>query len=482
MVQEQETKDPRPVALTVLPSSSALPPFDRGLTSRNICIAGLAITCLLACSTIGWFAYSRHYTWIHCNAAYAELLKLCLTGIVLIATESSGFIHTASLRWALHREGRLFFNSNVRLFTAVGSGVNSWWINTLLAMTLVLAYASASQTFLTSAETIIILPLPLMLLGLCLLAHAIVAILCLYQQSKRIPSYSSNPLNTTLASLRDQPEQQHIGSVLAVGQGFSKNSLGSKPSKTQPSMLAADPGIRHVIRFSWVLGPLCLIWACAVLAVTSVLSNNDSDNDPSAMLFSSNTSLANVGGRTTIGSLGAVFILAGFQAFATMGLHFLESVINRSRDEAAWRQAMDPKKGVLVGWRSLLRACSSWQSLMLSAAKVLVHWLFGLSIPLDGGGSIGMCYLAIFLLGGVATMLAFIATAIARHKPKGYIPATYGHLQTLANLIDDWAGGTDGSNRLFWGDKGQALDDLRHAGTIGNPDHLGKIDAEALYD
>src|SRR5438045_3914773 len=55
-------------------------------------------------------------------------------------------------------------------------------------------------------------------------------------------------------------------------------------------------------------------------------------------------------------------------------------------------------------------------------------------------------------------------TYLATRKPKGSLPATYGHIQTLADLIDKW------SDTMFWGDKGVVLGtELRNAGTSPRP-------------
>ena len=48
------------------------------------------------------------------------------------------------------------------------------------------------------------------------------------------------------------------------------------------------------------------------------------------------------------------------------------------------------------------------------------------------------------------------ATYVSARRPIGALPATFGHLQTLADLIDEW------DNRMFWGHKAD-----------GNPNYAG---------
>jgi hypothetical protein len=44
-------------------------------------------------------------------------------------------------------------------------------------------------------------------------------------------------------------------------------------------------------------------------------------------------------------------------------------------------------------------------------------------------------------------VLACFFTFVALLRPRGHQPATYGHLQTLANLVDEW------SPVMWWGHK-----------------------------
>lgn len=58
-------------------------------------------------------------------------------------------------------------------------------------------------------------------------------------------------------------------------------------------------------------------------------------------------------------------------------------------------------------------------------------------------------------------------------------PATWGHLETLADLIDDWGMGDQG--KIFWGDKGEGTVGARHVGTTGLQDRIGIIRMDSLY-
>src|SRR5438552_3640864 len=57
----------------------------------------------------------------------ARLMTFVLNILVTLCMDSLGFIQTASLRWSLHREGRLNFNSNLRLLTATKDNLAHRW-------------------------------------------------------------------------------------------------------------------------------------------------------------------------------------------------------------------------------------------------------------------------------------------------------------------------------------------------------------------
>jgi hypothetical protein len=75
-----------------------------------------------------------------------------------------------------------------------------------------------------------------------------------------------------------------------------------------------------------------------------------------------------------------------------------------------------------------------------------------------------------------ATVLAGFTTFLSFQHPKGEQPATFGHNQTLMDLVDEW------HLLLVWGDKGVSGEgeEIRHAGTASYP--LDSIRKDALYE
>jgi hypothetical protein len=137
----------------------------------------------------------------------ALLVNIALTQCL----ESVSFIHATSLRSELIQEGRLQFNTNIRLFSStIKHGPNKWYSNTFAAALLVLSYASTSLLFLqgrtdtveNSTNITYLNTAALLALGLGLLGHVILSTWSLFRISDTTPCiWLSNPLATTMAAL-----------------------------------------------------------------------------------------------------------------------------------------------------------------------------------------------------------------------------------------------------------------------------------------
>ena len=183
--------------------------------------------------------------------------------------------------------------------------------------------------------------------------------------------------------------------------------------------------------------------------------------------------------QTVLDLLALLFTIA-FQSYLTIGLHCAELIVNASRDEGAWRGASRLHgKGAQLTSNAIETACTSWKTIVLSTLKASVHWIFGRG--LRGGGTAGIIEFwvgPLWILSAFTFLLAVFGTCLALQKPHGPQPATYGHLRSLAELIDDWA--KEGKN-LYWGDKGPGTQPgTRVAGTSGDTAKLGPINHECL--
>jgi hypothetical protein len=162
--------------------NSALPEFHGSLETRRICIAAVVIMALLCLATFiasivifklrtPTFLYRAPIT-----TRLAEPISFSVNLVLTQCLESLGYIHATSLRWALFKEERLKFNTNLRLFTSSRRpGPNKWYINAISAALQILSYAATSMIFMVNSfpgdPFAYINPVALFALGLGLLGQ-----------------------------------------------------------------------------------------------------------------------------------------------------------------------------------------------------------------------------------------------------------------------------------------------------------------------
>lgn len=298
-----------------------------------------------------------------------------------------------------------------------------------------------------------------------------------------------------------------------------------RPSLRQPSQLQTRPTVKWIVLFSWLLPLLALVG----FLITLFLSRNQQEVTTPALsgYMPWNFSLSwwnwldGSGGiqnilvvaispscgnyyandiQFTFQQIFGILFMSALQGLQSIGTHCAELVVNISRDEGTWRQldafkAKDLKYGVLdtAPWTS---AALNWKYLTLFLFKALLHWVLGQSIistfdamfiATEDDSSkywytcleFEILYSRLFIYIILNIAFAIFVTVLTAWKPKGPQPATWGHIQTLADLVDDWT--TDEKGRFWWGDKGDMVDGVRHAGTSAKREMLGEIDMRASY-
>jgi hypothetical protein len=149
------------------------------------------------------------------------------------------------------------------------------------------------------------------------------------------------------------------------------------------------------------------------------------------------------------GAVGAVFLIMGFQSVVTLSLHCAELIVNLARDEKVYR-ALIGHRGTNGHYNSIFAAFTSWRTLFLFALKAGVHWMFGLAINLQFQLGVNMQPPQIFYFAGFSLAAAVFGLLLSVWSPRGYLPPSYGHIQTMADVIDEWVP----SGCMFWGEKG----------------------------
>jgi hypothetical protein len=524
------------------------PEFDMATATRTWCIATVSIGAILSlfCLISGTYILKTNPAklgaFLSISSKGKEALALINFALTL-CIDGMMFVHSVSLRWTLYHEGRLEYNTNIRLFTSSKTvGPNRWYINVVALFFLVLSYGSSSVLFLSDETTlfsemgdhgipVMVNATALVGLGLGLAGQAAVAGWCLASGCKLVPTWSSNPLNTTLAAIRKGNFAHRPGRcMLSVHQKYLRPNQGVYPAEKQGSILQIQRSVRYILALLWALVILAIAWTVAMVTVSMSYGNQYAPIEgvteplpcwrfginwnPDLSVCSINvvTLVMSQSGNTykpnsaTIsygaGAVLCVLFVCLVQSSQTIGLHCVELLVNLSRDEGAWRQAYGEKKqeapGAQLSTNPFRAALSSWENIFLFVAKATLHWVMGQSMfasvifgdetPGNNATSspssfmVAMIYSRLFIFSILALFLAIFATYLALKRSRGCQPATLGHLQTLADLIDDWK--TDKNGRIWWGDKTRLLEadgGLRHAGTSWDKKTLSPVCTVARY-
>ncbi|KAK4898988.1 hypothetical protein LTR27_003720 [Elasticomyces elasticus] len=452
--------------------------FNRSMSSRFICVAGTAAAWALALTgLIGGIYLATQLTSdqqlfdTHIQGAilphfYPLLLNIVITAIL----DLTGFAHATSLKWALQREGRLSLNSNLRLLTTARSSTpNKWYFNLAMLLASISAYAASSLIFYvqrhyrsatgnTYEDKLSIIPMPVIWVGVSMLVIASVTTFILLTTT--VPTWSSHPLDTVRACLDNASLEWVPGRCMLGVHSAKQPAEPTRPSTRQSSMWSANLEARRIVAGLWAL-------TGAILVVSIVLVSLKAACKP-------DNAVVGVGMNTghDMGTMAwKIVLFSAIQGLITLALHCAELIVNTSRDEHLWRLASSTPRGCKIqGYNSIWYACTNWQTIVLFLFKPIAHWFFGLAVSTNIGLQIyaeQTLYLSL-----VVALLAIFATAISLYRPRGPQPAAYGHLQTLSNLVDEWAG------TLHWGHKTDGK--VCHAGTSSSP--LPPVNMNALYE
>ena len=409
----------------------------------------------------------------------AEFGPLAINLFVTLLIQGTGYIHSVSLRWSLQHEGRLNFNSNLRLFSSSRrSAPNRWYSNAFLLICITLAYASSSLSFehathatsieqvFESGDDMAVFCFPsVIVLSLCILGFTSVSTWALL--ATKIPSWSSSPLDTAYAAMRSGSIQHRPYRCMLSVHDKKQEHAAVYPQMRQKGVWRASRAVTWILVILWLLVILCFLLAGIIHHFIGILAPElDHSWGSWSVAWTAETQLlllSPLGSatETIAGTIGIIFLFAVMQAPLTFGIHCAELLVNLSRDEVFWRKASTSKGCRLEEYDSIKAAFTSWQSIGLFVFKGVLHWLFGLSIQVVEN-QLWMAPVHLIYLACLAALCALFITYISTRRPKGYQPAAYGHLQTLVDLIDEWCA------IMYWGHKADYYQ-VCHAGTAASP-------------
>lgn len=507
------------------------PLVDRASSTRYGCIAAIAMGMIISLSSLASGIYilasSRETSdellaitrplglTVSISPSGQEALTLAVNIVLALCTDGMMFVHSVSLRWALYREQLLEYNTNLRLFTSSKEfGPNKWYINMIALGCLILTYAASSVLFLQiegayiprlggieAATKILVNATALVALGLGLIGQALIAAWCLVSNDKLIPTWSSNPLNTALVVLQKGDVRHRPGRCMQSVHQRHVQGQPTNPIKCQGNMFRVQPMVRYILVVMWALAVLAILWpiglAYSLKAKAQSCWRPNFEWFPNFDVCSPNvvslslSPLDNFTGSKQLPDsskavLGILFVFA-IQGGQTIILHCLELLVNLSRDEGIWRQAHRGTKkapGIQRAINPLRAAVSSWENIVQFISKAVFHWIIGQglvpSYTYSTSFTFPMMYSRLVVYAILAVLLAIFGTYLAFKQPRGYQPATLGHIQTLVDLVDDWK--TDDNGRMWWGDKTGSEDcEVRHAGTCCEKEKLGPIRTGTKY-
>ncbi|KAK0712135.1 hypothetical protein B0H67DRAFT_555982 [Lasiosphaeris hirsuta] len=441
-------------------------------------------------------------------------LPLILQMLITVISGCFESIHSTTLRWALWHEGRLRYNSNLRLFTSSKrNGPNKWPANVVALIGLVLVYGGASVMIFPVSVTAIVTstgPDGLQLdynvdaievrngidfngwglagLGAGLLLQSIISTWALLD-SAYVGTWNGNPLATARACkiLHDTMRDPHE-STTSLSHSYSDMELLPSPHQphpqlkpslpvfTQPPALSLLPTTRTFTNLLWATFTFLALTTLTVALLASRPSATRSSRGASTSLlfvqrFAGHSSpwyifqffgiVEAVYNRNPYGTrmeYVGLLIQCAALCIPMFGLHVAELLSQMQRDETIWRRAAG--EGVDPDSSLILQGARNWESWVVFLSKSVVPWIFGFAVSCNRN-----IYFATLPMVAVATVflaLGLFAEYLIRVRPKGSQPATYGNVLALVELVDDW-----GHERVFWGDKGVYEGEVRRAGTAG---------------
>ncbi|KAH7909421.1 hypothetical protein BJ138DRAFT_1114999 [Hygrophoropsis aurantiaca] len=477
--------------------------YDPSSKLRRIVVVGVAISIIfgIACLVTGIaISLLPHKTVMHSGIVALpvgrgwshELLPLLLTLCVAMCTESIGFMHSVALRSALASESRLRFNTNLRLLNVARTrswmNPNGLLCNATMSILLILSYTSSLLSMISEGVGypqfqwyIHISNIPVIVLGVTILLQAVIAIAGI--RATKVLTWSSSAFDMT-AALVHHTQITPADRLCMNSVSQSDACAGPKtPSAKQPSAWQAHRSIRRIIILLWVLIIVCVTWGWIVVALWKRYDNGKSipalghwnffpDERSNALSYG-----IPLDGNSWYGWIVCFANMAIVQGPLTLALHCSEVIVNVVRDESNWRAATS-EGGTKMMRNPLKSVLGNWLNVVLLIAKPVLHWMFGLSLYIRYRFgtpvhiSITMYTVQIWNLAMALLIFAVGCTIVALRRPRGPQPAAYGHIQTLANLIDEW------SPTMWWGHKEDGVP-YCHAGTSNHP--LPDIKMDSVY-
>ena len=444
-------------AVDVVDASAAL---ENGYSKRACLVALWLSTIIGVVCIIAGLAGRRQDRSTYQSGVFKALMPLGLNLLVAVCTESLGYIHSRTQQWALWREHRLEFNSNIRLFTFTQrSWANGVTLSTIYLLALAMSYTATSAIILSSDSDGEDGKVQLSFsragptsLGVALLIQVLICVVGL--QATSILTWSSHPLINAAVVCKQASMVDNWHTLQTSHHYRVLEAPSSKACSTRrPSAFKFHGSVRTMLVVLLITLFILIIWMSIVLwnALTTGSGSSWSllPHRGDGSLFDSPWVLLyffkQISGPETRVFAQMVLALV-IQLSVTVGLHISELAVLLSRDEDVWRAA-GTSAGTNLRVSSLSMVFGSGKSVSLLFLKPVIHWMYGLAMYITYSGLVMMAPQLVYLTVLWTLLIGFVVF-VSLKEPRGSQPVTYGHLQTLSTLIRD--GKSDANGRFFW--------------------------------
>ncbi|CAD6944848.1 unnamed protein product [Tilletia controversa] len=453
---------------------------DPSTLAKVLCLIGYAFTWLVICAAfvVGIRGHSISIRAFYFSEYERHAYNIGVNLLTTVCNETMGYIHTVSLRWALFNEGKLEFNSNLRLWShARSSPANSRIANLICFLGVVVSYSSGSIWLMQYDKDdnvsgkqgcqAIVVPQACIAYGIGLLMQAIVVSFSI-PSALRAPTFSCSPLDTAAATVVHGMLQRRPGRCMM---GLDQHKVAATPSravKRQKSLSTSHRAVQGVVYAAWAFVLLAIAW----LAINAALVGHYPIGSIKAGFFKGTLNIKpssfNIYRGRWIPEWAVVsesesdrfsplvfawvfsFVTA-LQIPLTLMTHLGELVVNSHRDESTWRKAARQEGLRRESANPIAAIITSGSALALFSFKAVIHAQFSDAVSIVFREFITMRTSGILGLAIGSALLSVFLTVLSIYGRKGPQPSTFGHLQTLVDLIDEWP--EKGNQQMYWGHK-----------------------------
>ncbi|THU98977.1 hypothetical protein K435DRAFT_513924 [Dendrothele bispora CBS 962.96] len=385
---------------------------------------------------------------------------------------------------------RLEFNSNPHFLVSSHYsilGPTGLPANIVMSVCLAITYAASQMVMLEvvniekpdeSVPNTVLSHFALHILGIVILIQAFISIWALLRTDiktwNQTPFVTAYILSQEMGRMRKTPGR----CMQSLYHRFRDSQGAVRPENFQVSPWDTHPIFRVLITRIWVMIGVGFYWGILMFSIVESGSPGTFRGkswlpvaEPANSTSSSGTNVFTLswnGVAPSFGLFWGIAVIVGFQGgIITTAMTCAQTILDLVCDQRLWEElydvnGSDPKPHMLKKFT----VCS--HSYVIHLADPFFHWGFGLVVGLSANKGLQILPVPIFWVSVAGVAGAIYVTYVLKVKIKTSLPATFGHLQTMVDLIDEW------HEKMYWGDKSIGYQQ-GHAGTSSSPYRVVRI-------